>query len=149
MVMRWTWAAPILLVVLALVGGRALHLRHWVHHAEADHVHSHAHWQGDERHEHHHGHDEAVTESLDDHAQQPHEHGWTNAPNEESNPTTLIVAPARRDQWTPNQPFVAVSPMMVHAPSALDKPPSTPPPRSRAGPKWSQLAALRSIVLQV
>lgn len=147
--MRWTWAAPALLTVLALGGGRALHLRDGVHQAEADHVHSHGHWHGDEYHEHGHGHDEAVTRSLDDHARQPHEHGCTNAPDERSEPAALIAVPARRDQWKPNPLVVALCPMGVPASPALDTPLSKPPPRSRAGPVLPQSAVLRSIVLQV
>jgi hypothetical protein len=147
--MRLTWTVPILVVVIALAGGRGVHLLHGPEHDAVEHSHSHGHSHGDEYHEHHHGHDEAVNESLDDHAGQPHEHGVTNAPEEESSPTSLVATAARRDQWKPTRTTVAVVPFHVFVPNALDKSPATPPPRSRAGPMPGQLAALRSIILQV
>ncbi len=147
--MRWTWAAPALLTVMALVAGRAMHLGDGVRHAGADHAHSHGHWHADVYHDHGHGHEEGVTRSLADHSRQPHEHGFTNAPAEESVPATLIAVPARRNEWKPGPLVIAPCPMEVAAPAALDAPLFRPPPRSRAGPAVPQLAALRSTVLQV
>jgi hypothetical protein len=147
--MRWTWVVPIFLVALALAGGRSLHIGHRADHRDAMHMHSHGHTHDGEYHEHHHAHDEAITCSLDEHAEQPHEHGWTNAPEEESNPTTLTIAPPRRDQLKPHPATAVLIPVVAFLPSALDKPPAIPPPRSRAGPHTSQLTILRSIILQV
>jgi hypothetical protein len=146
--MRWTWITPILVLVIPLAGRGFPHWSHAAEHAHVEYVHSHGHWHGDDYHEHHHSHDEAVTESLEDHAQQPHNHGWTNAPEDDSNSSTLIATTFRRHQWKSAVTFVAVAPISVFAPSTLDKSPATPPPRSHAEPV-PQLAALRSIILQV
>jgi hypothetical protein len=145
--MRWTWL--ILLLAVALAGRVLPHWSSVSQHTHADHAHTHGHWHGDDYHEHHHSHDEPVNESLDDHAEQPHEHGFTNAPEEENNPTTLAATAARRDQWKPALTILAAVPFHAFVPDALDKSPATPPPRSRAGPKPGQLPALRSIILQV
>jgi hypothetical protein len=138
--MRWAWAAVIPLLVVALPARRALH----VPHAEAAHVHSHGHWHGAEYHEHHHGHDEIAAGSLDDHAQEPHEHGWADWPEEDSSTPTPVIAAARRDHWNPAQPLVIAPPFAACAPA-----PDTPPPRSRAGRGRPPPTALRSIRLQV
>src|SRR5687768_11885777 len=97
--MRWTWTVPILVLVIALTGGRSIHLVLWPEHDAAEH--SHGHWHGDVYHVHHHDHDEAGDESLDDHAAQPHDHdhGLTNAPGDDNNSISLMATPARRDQW--------------------------------------------------
>lgn len=142
------WPILMLLLVCVVVGaggmGAVFHS-----HGEKTHTHSHGHWHDAEYHEHHHGHDDVVTESLDDHAQQPHDHGWTTPAEEESSPTTLVATNFRRDEWKPAPTFVAVASAGAFAPGAFDESPTTPPPRSRAGPMLPQLIALRSIILQV
>lgn len=145
--MHWTW--PILVLAIALAGRGLSHWSSVDHHVHGEHSHSHGHWHGDMYHEHHHDHDEPVDESLDDHASQPHDHGVTDAPEEENNPTSLVATAARRDQWKPTLAIVALVPFHTLVAKALDRSPATPPPRSRAGPMPGRLAALRSIILQV
>jgi hypothetical protein len=147
--MRWTWAAPVILVALALAAARVAQLPHEVERRDAGHTHSHGHWHGDAYHAHEHTHGEAPTEAIDSHANQPHDHGWSDAPDEESTPAPLVVAPTRRTPWKPAPPAGAPLPIVGPATMSLDRPPPAPPPMARAGPLRPQIAALRSIVLQV
>lgn len=141
--MRWSWAVAVFLVVLGLAAGRALSPR------EAAHAHGHGHWHGTVYHEHEHAHGRAPAEPMESHANQPHDHGWSDAPDEESGPGPLVAAPTRRTPWKPASPEVAPIPIPGSGTIGLDRPPPAPPPMARAGPMLPQVAALRSIVLQL
>lgn len=139
----------IVIATVALGGGRAWHVQVAIGQIHSSQLHSHGHWHGDEFHEHFHSHIQPLSDPVDAHAQEPHEHSFTGSPEEESETATNVATSARRIQPIPRLMFVGMVGGALFSPESLNRSPTAPPPRSRAGPEGLGLAAWRSIKLQV